>query len=296
MSFSLVQATIPSDTVDAIGETFWQAGARGLETLAETPMTTTLRATFPGVLHNVSDLRAALVQTLAAFDYPPEALHDFSTEQQPEEDWLAKWKADWQVQPVGQHWLIVPPWRRAEARAQTDWAKRIHLEIEPGMAFGTGTHETTRACLTLMEELPTLPAAILDVGTGTGILAIAAAKRFPQARCDACDTDPAAVAIATENARRNGTHDRTSFRVGSVTDYPQDTFDLVLANLTAETITALAPHFVRVLRPGGHLILAGVLRDRQTAVLTALSMVGLRLVADHTEGEWWAGLAQTPSL
>ncbi len=291
MSFYLAQATIPPDAADAVGEALWQAGAEGIETLAETEAALTLRASF-SVAPGASALQAALERTLAAFGYPAERLRDFSVEQRPCEDWLAKWKADWKAQPVGRRWLVVPPWRRAEARAQPDWAERIHLDIEPGMAFGTGTHETTRACLILLEDLPTPPRAVADVGTGTGILAIAAAKLFAQADCEACDTDPDAVAIAIENARLNGVEERIRLAVGSATDYPDRRFDLALANLTAEVIASLAPELARMLRPGGKLIAAGVLQERRAGALAALEAVGLRIVAERADGEWWAGLAQ----
>lgn len=289
MPFYWAQATVPSDAADAVGETLWQAGAQGIETLAETATTVTLRAAFP-TAPCASALRDALTHTLAAFDHPAALLQDFLVEQRPSEDWLAKWKADWRAQPVGRRWLVVPPWRRAEAQAQTIWAGRIHLEIEPGMAFGTGTHETTQACLMLLEDLPP-PSSVLDVGTGTGILAVAAAKLFPAARCDACDADPEAVAVAVENARLNGVGDRIGFSVGSAPDYPDGGFDLALANLTAEVVTALATDLARVLRPGGRLIAAGVLRDQCASVLAALHAVGFMVVAERADGEWWAGLA-----
>ncbi|MCS7079606.1 MAG: 50S ribosomal protein L11 methyltransferase [Chloracidobacterium sp.] len=291
--YYVVSVAVPPDAADAVGEILWQAGAQGLETPAETATATTLRAAFPVAPH-AAELWAALTRTLAAFGYPAESLHSFLIDQQPYEDWLAKWKADWQVQPVGRRWLVVPPWRRAEAQARPDWAARIRLTIEPGMAFGTGTHETTRACLLLLEDLPTPPQTVLDVGTGTGILVIAAAKLFPQARCEACDTDPEAVAIAAENARLNDVGERIRWLVGSAADYPKSDFDLVLANLTAEVIISLTPDLARTLRPGGKLITAGVLADRREGVITALNSVGLIVVAERTDGEWWTGLAQSP--
>ena len=291
MDFYIVHVTVPAYTAEAIGETFWQAGAQGLETVAETDTSTTLRAYFPEA-PAAENLLAALKHTLAAFDDHEGHLRDFTIEHRPHEDWLAKWKADWKVQPVGQRWLIVPPWRRAEAEANLEWQGRLRLVIEPGMAFGTGTHATTQACLTLLEQLPTTPERLLDVGTGTGILAIAAAKLFPAVVCSACDTDPDAVAIAAANAQGNGIGERLQMHVGSVTAYPDGHFDLVLANLTAEVITALASDLARVLRPQGHLIAAGILSERQAGVAAALTTAGLDLRQTQTDGEWWAALAQ----
>ncbi len=296
MDFHIVHVTVPADTAEAIGETFWQVGAQGLETVAETDTSTTLRACFPEA-PAADTLLAALEHTLAAFDDHAGQLRDFTIERRPHEDWLAKWKADWTVQPVGQQWLIVPPWRRTEAEANPEWQGRLHLVIEPGMAFGTGTHATTQACLTLLEQLPTTPEQVLDVGTGTGILAIAAAKLFPAAVCRACDTDPDAVAIAAANAQANAVGERIQAHVGSVTDYPvtdypDGHFDLVLANLTAEVIVSLASELARVLRSHGYLIVAGVLSERQGSVAAAMATAGLDLRHTQTDGEWWAALAQ----
>ncbi|MGQ9896393.1 MAG: 50S ribosomal protein L11 methyltransferase [Acidobacteriota bacterium] len=291
MDFHIVHVTVPSHTAEAIGETFWQAGVQGIEIAAETGATTTLRAYFSKA-PLAANLLNALEQTLAAFDEDGLHLWDFNIERRPYEDWLAKWKADWVVQSVGQRWLIVPPWRRAEAEAVPEWKDRLRLVIEPGMAFGTGTHATTRACLMLLEQLPTTPQQVLDVGTGTGILAIAAAKLFPQAVCLACDIDLDAVTIAAANVQTNGVGERIPVRVGSVTDYSTGQVDLVIANLTAEVIISLASDLARVLRPEGYLITAGVLSDRQTGVVAAMTDAGFDLQRTQTDGEWWAGLAR----
>lgn len=291
MHFHVVQVTVPAHTAEAIGETFWQAGAQGIETVAETHTATRLRAYFPAA-PSAADLLPALQRTLAAFDDETLQIQDFSIERRPHEDWLAQWKADWNVQPVGQQWLIVPPWRQAEAATDAAWKDRRHLIIEPGMAFGTGTHATTQACLTLLERLPVGPQHVLDVGTGTGILAIAATKLFPQAVCIACDIDPDAVAIAADNAQANGVGERIQTHVGSIDVCPTGHFEVALANLTAEVITSLADDLARVLRPNGYLIAAGILTDRQSSVTAALAAAGFNIQHAQTDGEWWAALAQ----
>jgi ribosomal protein L11 methyltransferase len=291
MYFYVVLVTVPTHTAEAIGETFWQAGAHGLEVVTETDATVTLRAYF-SESPPADRLLAALEQTLAAFDDHEWRLQDVTIERHPYEDWLAKWKKDWIIQPVGQQWLVVPPWRQAEVEAHHEWRDRLRLIIEPGMAFGTGTHATTQACLILLEQLPALPQQVLDVGTGTGILAIAAAKLFPNAVCIACDTDPTAVAIAAANAQANGVGKRIQTDVGSVTNYPDSYFDLVLANLTAEVITSLASELARVLHPQGYLIAAGMLCEQQSQVAAAIAKAGLDIQRTRTDGEWWSALAR----
>lgn len=189
-----------------------------------------------------------------------------------DEDWLGEWKKSWQPVEVGDRFIIAPPW--TEVNESRD---RIVVRIEPGMAFGTGTHETTRLCLAAIEkyflrshagkprEDPGVGGSFLDVGTGTGILAIAAAKISPEARIEACDTDPEAIAIARENARLNGVAEKITFRVGTVEEATASA-DVVCANLTADVIVRLLPSLLSV--TCGRLILSGIL-DTQAGTVNA---------------------------
>jgi ribosomal protein L11 methyltransferase len=153
------------------------------------------------------------------------------------------------------------------------------------MAFGTGTHETTRLCLVAIENYYA-GGSFLDVGTGTGILAIAAAKIAPDAHVEACDTDAEAVAIARENARLNGVADRIIFRVGTIEETTASA-DVVCANLTADVILPLLPSLISV--TCWHLILSGILDTQAEAVSARLLEGG---VSDPCEimqdGEWIA--------
>ena len=153
------------------------------------------------------------------------------------------------------------------------------------MAFGTGTHETTRLCLAAIEKHFT-GESFLDVGTGTGILAIAAAKLFPRALIEACDTDEEAVLIARENARLNNVAEQASFRVGTV-DNETASANLVCANLTADVILPLLPALVGA--ACGRLILSGILDSQLQLVISRLDELGiagpLEVCAD---GEWIA--------
>jgi ribosomal protein L11 methyltransferase len=158
------------------------------------------------------------------------------------------------------------------------------IRIEPGMAFGTGTHETTRLCLVAIKK-HFAGESFLDVGTGTGILAIAAAKLFPEARIEACDTDAEAVAIAVENARLNGVAESISFRVGSVSESTASAA-LVCANLTADVIVALLPALVGA--TCGRLILSGILEEQLPQVIDALRAQGIVSPDITQDGEWVA--------
>jgi len=150
------------------------------------------------------------------------------------------------------------------------------------MAFGTGTHETTRLCLDAIQK-HYAGGSFLDVGTGTGILAIAAAKLFPQARIEACDTDETAIAIARENARLNGVE--INFWAGSIDDTTASA-DLVCANLTADVITRLMPALIGV--TCGKLILSGILDTQLDVVQAALHDCGIDQFEAAQHGEWIA--------
>jgi ribosomal protein L11 methyltransferase len=197
-----------------------------------------------------------------------------------DQDWLGEWKKSWTPVAAGKQFLIAPPWSEIN-----DANDRIVIRIEPGMAFGTGTHETTRLCLSALEKYFD-GGSLLDVGTGTGILAIAAAKLFPDARIEACDTDAEAVAIAVENARLNGVAKNISFRVGSVSASTTSAA-MVCANLTADVIVKLLPALVGA--TCGRLILSGILEEQQPQVVDALRAQGIVSDPEITQdGEWVA--------
>ena len=197
-----------------------------------------------------------------------------------DEDWLGEWKKSWQPVSVGERFLIAPPWSQLD-----DASGRIVIRIEPGMAFGTGTHETTRLCLSALEKY-FAGVSFLDVGTGTGILAIAAAKLFPEARIEACDTDAEALAIAVENARLNDVGQNISFRVGSVEESTASAA-VVCANLTADVIVPLLPLLIGA--TCGRLLLSGILETQLEEVLKALRAQGITNEPEVLQdGEWVA--------
>jgi len=217
-------------------------------------------------------VRAELSEALRIYQLPSSSVREMKVREVVDDDWLGEWKKSWQPVEVGERFIIAPPW--TEVNESRD---RIVVRIEPGMAFGTGTHETTRLCLAAIEkyflrshagkarEDPGVGGSFLDVGTGTGILAIAAAKISPEARIEACDTDPEAIAIARENARLNGVAEKITFRVGTVEEATASA-DVVCANLTADVIVRLLPSLLSV--TCGRLILSGIL-DTQAGTVNA---------------------------
>jgi ribosomal protein L11 methyltransferase len=209
-----------------------------------------------------------------------------------EADWAEAWKPNFPVQRIGRSIVIRPSWRRHRA-APGD----VVLALDPGTAFGTGLHPSTRLCVRRLErwsdEGRVLGARVLDVGSGSGILAIAAA-RLGAARVLAVDTDPLAVEATASNARRNRVARVVRSRLGSVpTGEPP--FDLVLANLVASMVIDLALELLAEVRPGGgRLVTGGVFADREAEVRRALNAAGFHVTGRADEEEWVAIEAERP--
>ncbi len=232
---------------------------------------------------SLDSVRGALAESLRIYGRSVDDILELETSEEMKRDWLAEWKRGWQPVMVAEAFVIAPSWSEVHA------APGVHIiRIEPGMAFGTGTHETTRLCLAALAHTSFETKSVLDVGTGTGILAIAAAKRFPHVHIEACDTDADAITIARENAERNGVLDRIEFRVGSVEDATASA-DLVLANLTADVILSLVPLLVRL--TCGRLVLSGILDTQADAVRNCLRESGVQRTETHADGEWVALIA-----
>jgi ribosomal protein L11 methyltransferase len=224
-------------------------------------------------------VRIQLLEALRIYGLSSASVREMTVREVRDRDWLAEWKENWQPVQVGR-FVIAPPWSRI-----ADLPDQLIIRIEPGMAFGTGTHETTKLCLSAIEKYFE-GGSFLDVGTGTGILAIAAAKLFPTARIEACDTDAEAIAIARENAFANEVGDNLAFRVGSVEDTTPSA-DLVCANLTADVLATLLPALISV--TCGRLILSGIL-DSQVEMLEALlrQLHSVSVLEIMQDGEWVA--------
>ena len=277
------EVVVSADAREAIEYGLMEAGALGTET----------RDADPGQLvtgyfdrqFEVEKVRATLVAALRVYNFAGSELSDLKLHAVPDRDWLAEWKKSWQPVEVGR-FVVAPPWSNvAESTMASALSNQpIVIHINPGMAFGTGTHETTRLCLTAIEKY-FRGGSFLDVGTGTGILAIAAAKMFPDARVEACDTDADAVEIAKENARLNEAGDRIEFRVGSVSEQTASA-DLVCANLTAPVIVELLPLLLGA--TCGRLVLSGILDSQIELVESRVNELGASILEADQEGEWVA--------
>lgn len=257
---------------EAVEYALMEAGALGTLTTDNTDGLIKVSGYFADT-PNRESVRSVLLEALRIYQLPSSSVRDMNLREVENRDWLAEWKKNWQPIQVGR-FVIAPPWTEI-----SDAPGRIVIRIEPGMAFGTGTHETTRLCLAAIEKY-FKGGSFLDVGTGTGILAIAAAKMFPDARIDACDTDGDAIEIARENARANNVD--IDFRVGSVEETTPSA-DLVCANLTADVILQIIPALIDV--TCGKLILSGILETQIESIVAALDRSEVEIEQD---GEWAA--------
>jgi ribosomal protein L11 methyltransferase len=262
------------DAREAVEYALMEAGALGTETGDETNGLLRVTGYFEST-PNRDRVRDELLEAFRIYRLPSSAARDMKIREVADRDWLEEWKKNWQPVVVGS-FVIAPPW--SDLSHVPD---RCTIRIEPGMAFGTGTHETTRLCLAAIEKHFT-GGSFLDVGTGTGILAIAAAKLFHEACIEACDTDEEAVTIAKENALTNNVS-QIKFRAGSV-DESWSSADLVCANLTADVIRGMLPTLLNL--TCGKLILSGILETQIEMVDTSLHNLGIDNVELTQDGEW----------
>jgi ribosomal protein L11 methyltransferase len=220
---------------------------------------------------------------LQAFGLRP--IGELTTRVVHEADWAEAWKEHFPVLRVGRRLVIRPTWREHEARPGD-----VVVALDPGMAFGTGLHPTTRLCLAALERVADRGAVdgtrVLDVGCGSGILAIAAVQ-LGAAQAVGVDTDPIAIDATAANATRNDLEGVIRAREGSLPT-GEAPFGLVLANLIAGVLVPLAPLLRAELAPGGALIASGIFVDRETEVARAFEAAGLAITARDAEGDWVA--------
>ncbi len=233
-----------------------------------------------------ADAPAAIERTeralwhLQAFGLRP--VGELQVRQVDETDWTEGWKAGYTPQRIGRV-VIVPSWLEPPHGEADD----IVLRLDPGMAFGTGLHPTTRGCLALLQEVGPMPSHVLDVGSGSGILSLAA-LRMGAERAVCYDTDPVAVEATQRNAVANGLEGRLDVRRGSLPAVLSDRapFALVLANLVAAVLVELAESLAAHVADRGTLLASGIIRARAAEVGDALSAAGFVERSRLDDGEW----------
>lgn len=197
-----------------------------------------------------------------------------------EEDWADAWKQYFKPQRIGDHFVVKPTWEPFDATGQD-----LVIEIDPGMAFGTGLHATTRLCLRALEKRVTPDMTVADIGTGSGILAVGAAL-LGASSVEATDIDPLAVRIARENVAVNHLEDRVSIEEASAP--PSGPFQLIVANILADVILAMTPGLYDALLPEGLLIASGIIESRAEDVRRGLEFAEFKILQTDSDGEWVA--------
>ena len=276
-TWQVIDAVVISDAREAAEYGLTEAGAIGTETIDDENGHMSIAAYFDSP-ESIKTTHESLLKALQIYGFDQTALLEFQTREIADQDWLAEWKKHWRPVEVGR-FIIAPPW--SEAPAPDD---HLLIRINPGMAFGTGTHETTRLCLKAIQKYYA-GGSFFDVGTGTGILAIAAAKLAPNASIIGCDTDAEAIEIARENARLNDVENTIDFRIGTIAEETPSA-DLVCANLTAPVIVELLPSLLGV--TCGRLILSGILETQFEMVHARLLEQAATVNEIMQDNEWLA--------
>lgn len=203
----------------------------------------------------------------------------FTTQNTVEEDWANSWKQYYHSFSVGDNIYIYPIWEEKNENYP------INIGLDPGMAFGSGTHETTELCMVALEKYLKNSDKVLDVGTGSGILAIAAAK-LGASEVLAIDLDENAVKVAVENIAYNEVEKKVKVRVGNLAEDVKESYDIVVANILADVICLLAKDVKKLLKSGGLFISSGIIADKLELVKETFAKEGLKVTEIAQKGEW----------
>ncbi|GAB4434785.1 MAG: 50S ribosomal protein L11 methyltransferase [Anaerolineae bacterium] len=297
MDFLEIAVTgIDGEAAETVSELFNRYGYGGavIEAIAPDFERVTVRTVIP---HDDLDRRRDIEVMLALIGKAlPHGLPEPRFTQVGENDWATSWREHFHVVRIGRRFVIKPGWREYSPTGND-----IVIEIDPGLAFGSGLHPTTQLCLKIFEEmdddsravelLPLAGQEIFDVGAGSGILTIAAMK-LGAGRARAVDIDDVAVRVADENFALNGVAGQVESAIGSAADTGGRQWPLVVANILAHILINLMPYLAAAVAPGGQLILSGMIDSQEADVRAAAEAHGLRVIARRQEEDWVALITQ----
>lgn len=277
---------IDGEAAEAVSDLFNRYGYGGavIETLAPDFDKMIVRTVLPAEdkyrLHEIEVLLALMSQAL------PNGLPEPRLQPVGASDWATSWREHFHVVRIGQQFVIKPSWRDYAPTAAD-----IVIEIDPGLAFGSGLHPTTQLCLKIFEKMSLTGQELFDVGTGSGVLSIAALK-CGTTFARAVDVDEVAIRVATENFERNGLTERVETAVGSATETGGRQWPLVVANILAHILIEIMPGLAAALTPDGTLILSGLIAEQENDVTRAAKAQGLEIVNRHSHEDWVALIAR----
>jgi len=278
-----LRVEVPAESAEAVGAILRDAGCLGTAELGRDPATVVghLPASdrVQGAIERIEDRLAELPACGLS------APLGFSAAFAEDTDWATEWRKHFRPLEVGRRIVIKPTWEQYEGDSD-----RVVVELDPGMAFGTGGHPTTRLCLAALEDWVRPGCVVADIGTGSGILALAAAK-LGASRVHATDIDLLPRRIARENVERGGLHERVLVHEMEEFDRVARGCDVVVANILASTVMELAPSVRGRLKPGGVFIASGIVEERLPEVLKVLADAGFRVEEVREEEIWRAVVA-----
>ncbi len=297
-----VQIGVTHETVDVVSDIFTSVGAQGVA-IEDPQLINDLRSSGAWELCSIPEQENPEIVTISAYYADDENLQErlaiieaelSAVEERigkfrfgntrfrnvSEQDWANEWKQYFHVTHVGETLVIKPSWEAYEAKE----GEHV-IEIDPGMAFGTGTHHTTNMCMALLEKVLPANATVFDVGTGSGILAIAAALLGAQ-DVKAVDIDAVAVRIAQENIAANHLSEKIDVKEGDLLHGTEGKADVIIANIIADIIIMLLKDIPVKLEDNGIFLASGIIKEREADVVAAAHANGMQI--DHTEykGEW----------
>jgi ribosomal protein L11 methyltransferase len=274
--WSCLEFSVPASSIEAVSAILWEFGTQGIEEVETAAKWSRLKAYFLPE-SRIKKLQEEFIQICHDRTIPVSQLEIHQLENR---DWLREWRASLKPFPAGKKFFIIP----IEQNNYLPPPRKIQILLEPGMAFGTGTHETTQLCLEAIERFAQPGCSLLDIGTGSGILAMAACKLGAK-RVVACDIDPIALEVARANAKINQCN-KIEWNEGDNDSVGNRRFDLAIANLTIEPIEkSFFPMEKRVKR-GGWLILSGILKDQVKRLAPLIPETSLRRIQRRSRNEW----------
>lgn len=202
---------------------------------------------------------------------------EFELIEKENQDWSQKWKEKWDITRVSERIIVVPDWLNYDAKE-----KEITIRLEPGCAFGTGTHATTQLCMLAIEKYMPLNATVADIGTGSGILAVCAMK-FGAKSAYGCDNDETVIDVAKDNALKNNVE--CTFELKTA-DMLSEKYDFVMANILHNVLSEIMPDLKNILKDKGVLVLSGILDEKKSIVIDAIHRNNLQIVEEEHLNQW----------
>ncbi len=280
MNLAQITITTSDEASEAVGNFLFEMGTHGVELKDSSNNTTSLTAYFPlddRVDNRIKQIKDFLTELPKWGIQPNPAKIDLK--RIASEEWAEAWKSDYHPQKIGNRFLVAPTWYDIPPEDTN-----IHIRLDPGMAFGTGYHPTTRLSLRMLEQTLKPNQYVVDIGTGSGILAIAAVKLGAK-QVDAIELDGSAIPIANANFRINHIKEQITLFQGDGLSSVDNKYDLIIGNILTKAILPIIPYCPARMEPNGHVIFSGILESEQDVIQEVLTENGMECIQVMHESE-----------